>query len=158
MKRNGFTLIELLIVITILAILAGAITLAINPALQIQKGRDLQRKSDISMIQAYLEQYRHDQSAYPAPPVADRLNNPPCPMSSSLASGGITYMTKIPCDPLGRSAAYNGGNYYYNSNGSTYTLAACLENAGDTDGTTTAPAPAASGRCSSGTYYVVTNQ
>ncbi len=54
MKRNasssGFTLIELLIVIALIAVLAGAVVIALNPARQFAASRDSQRWSHVSAI------------------------------------------------------------------------------------------------------------
>lgn len=158
MKQRGFTLIELLIVIAIIGILATFLTA--NFVGVRQRARDAQRKSDIRQMQAALELYRADNGTYPVRQSSYRLNDSTvCPTSQAFSANSTTYMAKVPCDPLG-SSVYNSGNYYYYSDasGTTYTLAACLENANDkdTNSTATAPSPSA-GSCSSAKYYRVTN-
>ena len=55
--KKGFTLIELLIVIGILAVLAGAVILVINPAEMLAQARDTKRISDLSTIKSALSLY-----------------------------------------------------------------------------------------------------
>jgi prepilin-type N-terminal cleavage/methylation domain-containing protein len=55
--KKGFTLIELLIVIGILAILATAAILVLNPARLFQEARDSQRISDLTAIKNAVELY-----------------------------------------------------------------------------------------------------
>lgn len=55
--KKGFTLIELLIVIGILAILATAVTLVLNPAELLRQARDTTRISDIDTIAGALNLY-----------------------------------------------------------------------------------------------------
>lgn len=53
MKRHvsfGFTLIELLIVIALIAVLAGAVVIALNPARQFAAARNSERWSHVSAI------------------------------------------------------------------------------------------------------------
>ena len=116
-KSSGFTLIELLIVIIIIGVLA-VIFLA-NYAGVRERARDSRRKSDLRQIQAAFELYRYDQKKYPA-------SLPDCSSGSSLTGGSKTYMQKIPCDP-------NGSSYTYSSNGTTYSVTACLENGNDSE-------------------------
>ena len=63
MKKSvkGFTLIELLLVIGIIAILAVAVFVALNPAKRFADARDARRESDVETILSALHQYNIDQ-------------------------------------------------------------------------------------------------
>ncbi len=93
-NKRGFTLIELLVVISILAVLATAVVIIINPAQLVKQGRDSTRLSDIAAINNAL-----------ALVVAD-IANP------SLGSATTTYVslpaTNADCSDLGFPA---GGGY-----------------------------------------------
>ncbi len=134
-RQKGFTLIELLIVIAIIGILS---TLLMTNFIGIrQRARDAQRKSDVRQMQSALELYRSDTGSYPSPNIINSgvsaLNSVGCPTSSAFSYSGTIYMKQVPCDPLG-STYYNSGNYSYTSNGSSYTIDACLENSADSQG------------------------
>ena len=149
--QRGFTLIELLIVVAIIGILS---TLLMTNFIAVrQRARDAQRKSDIKQMQSALELYRSDVGSYPPPSALNALNSVACPTPSSFTYSGTTYMQQIPCDPNG-STYYHSGNYYYTSNGSTYTIYACLENSSDGQGQYIA-----NGGCNDPTdwFYVVKN-
>lgn len=49
-KQKGFTLVELLVVVAIIAVLAGVVIVAINPAALLQKSRDATRLQDVENI------------------------------------------------------------------------------------------------------------
>lgn len=55
-KMKGFTLIELLIVIALIAVLAGAIIVALNPARQFAQARNSERWSHINAIMNLIQQ------------------------------------------------------------------------------------------------------
>jgi len=95
-KNFGFTMIEALIVVTVIGILGAMAIFAAK--LQIAKGRDARRKSDLAKIQKALEDYMNDHGCYP-----DSLE---CGASFS------PYLTAIPCDPI--NSPYF--NYFYSYN------------------------------------------
>lgn len=128
-SQRGFTLIELLIVFVIIGVLATLLTA--NYIGVRQRARDAQRKADLRQIQSALEIYRSDNGTYPT------TSLPRCGSSLTGGSGPTTYMQKIPCDPLDV-----GGSYTYpTSNGTTYSLIACLENKSDSQKDTANVAP-----------------
>lgn len=63
MLKKGFTLVELLIVIGILAVLATATALILNPAELLAQGRDSNRVSDLGTLQSAISLYLADKSS-----------------------------------------------------------------------------------------------
>ena len=110
-----------MIVAAMISVLAGGIIVALDPGARINMSRDGVRKSDLRQIQSALEMYRSDLGAYPASITCN----------STLVSGGVTYMQKAPCDPIGTAESY-----LYTPVGTPptgYTLRACLQTGGDLD-------------------------
>ncbi len=111
MKR-GFTLVELLVVIAILAILS---TLGVTNFQSARiKARDLARKSDLQTIAKSLEAYVNDHKEYPITDLS---------WGSAFTDGQTIYVSKLP-DNITQE-------YFYESNGKTYTLYTHLENTQD---------------------------
>lgn len=124
-KIKGFTLIEILITIAIIGSAAGIVMTIINPVAQIQKSRDTRRKSDLRQMQAALELYRNVNGRYP--PTASYPST--CGTTFALGTPPITYIDRMPCDPL------DNDQYGYLSITpfNEYELVACLENQSDPD-------------------------
>ncbi len=59
-NKAGFTLIEVLLVVAIIAILAGIVILAVNPAKQLADTRNAQRRADVNTIINAAYQYSID--------------------------------------------------------------------------------------------------
>ena len=108
-KQGGFTLIEILLAIGILAILATAAIIAINPARQFAEARDSQRWSDVNALMNAISQYAvgHKGLLPPGMPTdnnfqeicqTDAVNCDGLYNMQSLTDSAI-YLTAIPKDP-----------------------------------------------------------
>lgn len=124
--KRGFTLIELLIVMVILGLL-GVLGVG-NFQSARMKARDVQRKSDLATIAKSLEAYNNDHRAYPT---SDGSGNISCSAPATCAwgqpfsDGTSLYAAILPED------GHDQRDYYYQSNGTSYTLYAALENEND---------------------------
>ena len=116
--KKGFTLIELLVVIALIGILSTLVLANLNSARE--RSRDAQRKSDLRSIQTALRLYYNDAGSYPITSAFPTGGNP-------WTVGTTTYMSTFPKDPLSPTQDYR----YVQTDGDTYTLDTCLENASD---------------------------
>ena len=125
-KNSGFTLIELLVALTIVAILAVSVFVALNPAQRLKDAKDSRRATDVDQILTGIHQSIVDnKGTYPTnmPAVGEEHligspqgNTTNCPASvgtyctaltagcADLMSGGQSltkYLASIPIDPVG---------------------------------------------------------
>jgi len=108
-SQRAFSLIEVLITISVIAVVAVAITTSLS-AVQ-TSSRDTQRQADLNAIKSALQQYYADVNKYPNSLVTHLANGSPLTNCSGRATPCTvtkTYLNKLPKDP-------NGAAYYYRS-------------------------------------------
>ncbi len=98
-NRAGFTMVELIIVIAIIAILAGIVFVAINPAKRFGEARDSRRWTDVSNLLDAILKYQVDNGGNlpVGVPAADGLNyligNGDCVIAGVTCNEGATILT-----------------------------------------------------------------
>jgi prepilin-type N-terminal cleavage/methylation domain-containing protein len=118
-NQKGFTLIEILLVVAAIAILAGIVIVAINPAKQLGDTRNAQRQSDVTTILNAAYQYSIDNNGVlptGITAVATELCSSAVATSScgtlvdlSVLTVNSKYVTAIPHDP--QTVTVNGAGY-----------------------------------------------
>ena len=146
--QKGFTLIEILLVVAAIAILAGIVIVAINPAKQLAATRDASRNSAVNAILNGVSQAAVGGATLPT------FSSAACDATGATTgqkickvtyngtavvcpSGGVdlstlvpTYVADLPADPSFASDAFYTGYYISKNAGGRYTVCASPETAG----------------------------
>lgn len=116
-RKKGFTLLEILLVVAAIAILAGIVIVAINPAKQLADTRNAQRRVDVNTIINAVYQYYIDTGSLPDSISTAQVEI--CATGAGSCSGladlsvltdNEAYITSIPVDPNGTCSS--GGVCY----------------------------------------------
>ena len=160
---KAFTLLEILLVVAIIAILAGIVIVAINPARQLGQTRDAQRKSDISTIYKAVNQYLIDEGSLPPDidgtltEICDAEGEPTdCADLSVLVPD---YIPAIPEDP--RDTDTTGAGYEIRTSGNNVYIEATQTEIGFTQQagySSSTPLAAFVGRLPAGVYPKIVGQ
>lgn len=116
-KKEGFTLIELLVVIGIIAVLAGVVIVALNPARQFAQARNTQRWSNVNTILNAIGQRSADQRGiFETGCAAGAIPTSTTEMGSGAGNYNIepcivpTYVSTMPLDPTTGTSSAVGYN------------------------------------------------
>ena len=155
--KKGFTLVELIIVIAIVAILAGAIFVAIDPARRLHETRNARRSGDIATILDSIKKYQADNEGTHYSTV-ENMNfnwyyqigtattgcNRSCGAETTqsacvnLTDIGSNYLAVVPQDPKTGAAIQTAYTLRKDSNGAI-TVVACDAEGEGAGGSGTAP-------------------
>ncbi|OGD69034.1 hypothetical protein A3I18_00675 [Candidatus Campbellbacteria bacterium RIFCSPLOWO2_02_FULL_35_11] len=142
-ENKGFTLLEILLVVAAIAILAGIVIIAINPAKQLGDTRNAQRSSDINTLLNAIWQYSIDNngnlpagidgsaSTYQVIGSATTTCDTTCGAVGSTTASCVDltaelvpdYIAAVPFDP--QTASTTNTDYYVNKVGNRVTIGVC---------------------------------
>lgn len=109
-RKSGFTLMEMLIVISIIGVAFTSMMAWFNPKRQIDKAFDNRRKTDLSKLKTFMEDWHNDKNCYPRPDqicYSNSANNNLCNICGKAdGSPKLSANFRLPCDPGHPSKTY----------------------------------------------------
>jgi type IV pilus assembly protein PilA len=131
-KQAGFTLIELLVVISIIAILATVVFVALDPVKRFADARNSRRWSDVNNILTAVHQYIVDNggdlpTGLTTGQASTQLGT--CGTCDNLTTPLAKYLKSMPLDPDGGTASSSGYFITVDANNIVTVTASSAENA-----------------------------
>lgn len=112
-NRKAFTLIEVIITVTIIAFLAMAVIMAINPGEHLARGRDTQRKSNlVTILNSIGQRIVDNKGIFETGCAAGAIPNVPTKMAVGVGNYDIApclvsdYLPDMPFDPKATGAGW----------------------------------------------------
>ena len=156
-SKKAFTLVELIIVIAIIAILAGAIFVAVDPARRLHEARNARRSADIATILDAVKKYQVDNDGDHYSGIAGMVSDLYYQIGTAIAGCGMTcylsntngdcvdlsaigsnYLAMIPYDPKTGTSSLSAYAIKIDANGAI-TVAACNSEGDGSGGDGTPP-------------------
>ncbi len=119
--KKGFTLIEILVVIGIIAVLAGVVLVAVNPARQFKLARDSQRTSNVTaLLSAIGQNIAEHKGIFTCNGSALTFALASTTIKHDGTGGGVdvapcvvpNYISSLPYDPASTTAFYTSTSTY----------------------------------------------
>lgn len=115
--RRGFTLIELVVVIGVLAVLATIVLVAVNPSRQFSQSRNAQRQNDVAQVLNAVYQHAADNNGTLTASITTTSQDIGTGAANLTAVLVPTYLSAIPVDPVGGTAAVTKYTVIKDANG-----------------------------------------
>ncbi len=106
--QGGFTLVELVVVVGVLIALAAIVIAAVNPARQFAQARNAQRANDVSAILNAVHQHAADNNGVVTTSITATVADVGTSGGDLAAILVPTYLSNMPIDPSGGTAATTG--------------------------------------------------
>jgi len=123
-EQKGFTLLEILLVVAAIAILAGIVIIALNPAKQLGDTKNAQRRVDVNTILNAVYQYAIDNGGtLPATITTTQteicVTDATCTslIDLSVLTADEEYLVAMPIDPTGSTVNGVGYEIFKSANG-----------------------------------------
>lgn len=103
-SRPGATFMEILITLAVFTALSITVIITLNPWLQVNRGHDSRRKTNLATLKKVFEEFYNDTQCYPKPDEVCYQNqtSTSCPICGDKPTSpqlSTDYLPQLPCNP-----------------------------------------------------------